>query len=360
VALTITSGTKDEISLLVVGKAFAQGTANQQLGIDKAADRALAVIDEQGRSFGIIDADSPPAEWARWLVRLGAYEASAQFMPEREANFRAAADIAEDDALSTFSKFSADSTDASPIEFTAQSIRRYVMENCMNMRPRVKPSVAIIDQELQNTIMSVWNDADWSFRRKRVTLSISVTGAVTTAPAVIIASIPDNKLKYTVTSTSSLVGDNTGYCHHVSDQQMNEYGARTLADGRPEAFRMLTVGNVVAFTFSRMPDQIYTAEAEVIIRTPDISSITTIDSSISLFPIEFQHVLKSRTLAGVLNNMGKAAKAQPILSIAENIIAGLLPIYSDPGGDPANDSMYPARINGLGPAPWGGVIGGSL
>jgi len=358
-ALTVTSAILDDISLAVAGKALAKGTADQQLGITRAADRALDVINQNGRAFGIIDADSPPAEWEQWLVRLGVYEASSQFMPERSGELRVAAQIAEDNALSSFSKFAVDSVDSSSIAFTVQQIRRYVMETCMNMQPRVKPSVALIDQEIQNTVMSVWNDAEWSFRRKRVTLSIAVDGTVTTTPSVVIGSIPDNKIKYTEDSPATTL-NRTGYCFHVSDKEMNEYKAKTLTAGRPEAFRMLTAANAVVFVFSRTPDKVYTAEAEVVIRTPDISTIANIDSAIGIFPVEFQHVLKLKTLAGVLVTMGETGKADGSFRIADETIAALLPIYSDPGGDPANDSENPVFVRGLGPPPLGGMIGGGL
>ena len=350
--LSVTSDIKDQIALLVANKAYAGLTSNEALGVDKAADRALATISQYAESFGMLAADAPTDDWEYWLVYEAAVGAGVSFKPERLESMRRTLDEHRESALSNFSQHATDGTSATPITFSTVTIRQFVMENCMKGRPRVFPSVGIIDNEIQDTIIEVWGDANWKFRRQRVTINFATDATVTTTPSVVIGSINKNRLKYS--------GGVDGYCESVTEDQMSRFKSTTQTAGKPEGFRLLKTASSLTWTLTRTPDIAYTLTAEVVIDTPAVTTIAEMDTAIGLFPPEFKNVLKKRVLGKVLRNMGEMRRAGPIIAETDETIAGLLPIYDDVEDGPATDTDQPSMRWGLGPPPFSGTIGGFL
>lgn len=299
-ALAFDSTIRDRVSYIVVRRAYSSVATEQQAVIDAAGVDGLARLSRFGPYFEFTAADSPPTAWGDWLVYEAALKAAIALRPELVADLRRERDDARQAALAATSQIlqaTAPEIATAASTITLTQIRQRVLLRMV--RRGVFPDTNLIDDAVQWCVSDVWNEKDWGFRRKRITVSIASDGTVTTDSD--FHAVATQNLYYTdaddvlrlVTADEFL-------------QLEQHYGTDT---GRPVGYRILDVGDTPAWSLVPMPDQAYTAKAEILLDTPAPSSAAT-STPLADFPQEFIVFMLDRIAAKVMTDMGASGADQ--------------------------------------------------
>lgn len=152
-----------------------------------AALDALTQIQQIGQWFSLTAAASVPSEWESWLVKKTALIVARVIHPERLEAFQRAHDDAEMAAIDAYTPTSLATGTEIPAEaytLTMYNLLSYVIRHCARLkrwetvdgtarqRPRLWVGPEIIYAQTERVLKSLWNRANWPFRRRMVTLAI--------------------------------------------------------------------------------------------------------------------------------------------------------------------------------------------
>lgn len=139
-----------------------------------------------------------PAEWERWLVARMVYLAAEVFRPDRAAYYK---DIEKSEMQACLTSYIKTAMDATISDLatttTIKNIRYSVMSAAIRHNPPIFIDPADIDAATVRTIRDLWNRADWNWKRRPVTMTVTpydLTDATWTSATKTLAhaSIPAN------------------------------------------------------------------------------------------------------------------------------------------------------------------------
>ena len=301
--------------------------------------------------YSVNDLTEIPESWSAWFVNEAAMQASPAFPTAEATEIRRSLLAAKRDAIISYSRDTHDTaTDGDIGAFTRQSIRADVVVNALRQqRGALYLEPKMIDAVTEDVVSEVWNEADWSFKQKLVTLTIATNGTVTVSDSHAI---------------DKIIGDRFGYdpafggeCISVDYETMLKYKATDTTAGKPAYFYLTRDADALAWIFERGIDQEYTAKALVTIRTPSMTSEATMDSGLALFPTDFRPVIRDRVLATCMLRAGRAGVANPLMESTTSKLAGLLARYDKTNDDRGYSEVHDTHLYGLGWNP--GHIGGA-
>lgn len=203
-ALAYTAAIQEKIgSLLGLGTTTSPGyagttAANKKLidntwtsgAVGGQAGDALRFIQQVGQYFALDTPANVPDTWDNWLVARTVMMAGRQIHPDRVADFEKANDEAELAAIDGYDpdglSYDPGASNPVPTTLTLLNIRKFVMSHCIRrrqwetleggvrkLRPRLWPQASIVDHHAERVLQNLWNRADWPFRRRAVTMTIT-------------------------------------------------------------------------------------------------------------------------------------------------------------------------------------------
>lgn len=357
-AITYSAELQNRIAVLLSRNQYSALTTTQKIAIDNqwssgtpggAAGDALLTLGQVANAFTVSDTTSAniPATWSRWFVTEAALQAAPAFPTAEASDIRRNNALARRDALLSYSRADFDNTADGDIgALTVQSIRAYVIVHALRMSPAVYLDSAMVDDAIETAVAEIWNEADWKFKRKLVTLTIATNGTVTASDSVSVDKIIGDRIDY-----DSAYG---GFAISVDYQTIVDYKAESTDSGKPLYFHLLRSGDNLNWIFERTPDQTYTAKAMVTAQTPSMSSLATMNTALASFPTDFHGVIKDRIMMVVMERIGRPQRE--LLAKTDSKLHGLLPRYDQTGGEPEWSEYDNVRPMGLGWSP--GHIGG--
>lgn len=357
-AITYSAEFQDRIAVLLGRRPYSELTTAQKVAIDNdwssgtpggAAGDALLTLGQVANSFTVSDSTSTniPDSWSRWFVTEVAMQAAPAFPTAEATDIRRNNALARRDALLSYSRADFDSTADGDIgALTIQSLRANTVIHALRMSPAVYLDTAMVDDAIETAVTEIWNEADWKFKRRLVTLTIATDGTVTASDSVLVDKIIDDRIQYDAPEG--------GFAISVDYETIVDYKAADTTDSKPLYFHLLRDGDNLSWIFERTPDKEYTAKAMVTMQTPSMSSQATMNTALGSFPTDFHGVVKDRVLATVMERLGRP---QTQLSAkTDSKLHGLLARYDQTGGEPEWSESNTVRPFGMG---WSnGHIGG--
>jgi hypothetical protein len=357
-SITYDADHRDQIALLLGRGAYSDLKSSQQDAIDDstlsppggAVARALNTLGQYANMYEADDTTTIPDTWLTWFIAETVMQAAPAFPSSDATELRRNLVTAKRDALVAHARQAFDNTDNGDIgAFTIASIRADTMVNALRQqRGSLFLEPSMIDAAIEEVVSEVWNDADWSFKRKQVTLTIATSGAVSSSDSVLVDKIIGDRLYY-----DSAFG---GTCQSVDYETILDYKSSDTSAGKPQYFHLLRDGDDLEWVFDRTPDQEYTAKALVTAQTPAMTSYATMNAGLALFPSDFRAVVKNRVLATCLMRAGRYGVANPLFDETTTKMISLLARYDDPGGQMEQSEVHGVYQQGLGWNP--GHIGG--
>jgi len=360
-AITYSAQLQNRIALLLGRRQYDELTETQKIAIDNnwssgtvggAAGSSLETLGQVANAFTVSDttATNIPSTWSSWFVSEAALQAAPAF-PTAEANdIRRNNALARRDALLSYSRASFDSAADGDIgALSIQSLRANTIIHALRMSPSVYLDVAMVDDAIETVVTEIWNETDWRFKTKLVTLTIGTDSSVTASDSVAVDKLIGDRIDY-----DTAFG---GFAISVDYQTILDYKASSADAGKPLYFHLLRSGSDLNWIFERTPDKQYTAKAMVTAQTPSMSSQTTMNTALGSFPVDFHGVIKDRVLMVVMERIGRARSVSGFREKTDSKIHGLLARYDSSGGDPEWSEYHDVRPLGLGWNP--GHIGGS-
>lgn len=361
-SLAYSTALQDQIALLLTRGAYSSLNTQQKKAIDGgstppavggAVSRAYGILGQYANMHAVADdtASSIPASWEAWLVCEAAVQAAPAFPTAEITDLRRNKAGAMRDAIISYSRTSQDDTgDASIGAFTRASIRSDVIVNALRQqRGALYLEPDMVDTVIEDVVAEVWNEADWSFKEKQVTLTIATDGTVTASDSVAVDRIVGDRIYY----DSAFGGD----CIKVDYETMLNYKSASTSSGKPQYFYLVRSGDELSWIFERGIDKQYTAKALVTAQTPSMTGDTTMDAGLDLFPTDFRPIIKDRVLAVCLLRAGRGGVANPLLDMTTTKITGLLVRYDKTNDGIDQSEVHSSYLYGLGWNP--GHIGGS-
>lgn len=197
-ALAYTSAIQGRIAYTLRGVAYSSLTADEKQMMDGtwstgtpggAALDALTHIQQIGQWFSLTAPSSVPSEWESWLVARTVMLASVQMGPDRRQQYVEAHDDAEMAAIDAYGRnlitYDPGSTPEASV-LTVQNIRYYVVstlarrdpgwetiEGTRRRRPRKWVPFELVDAQIERVIRNIWNRADWQFKRRQATITLT-------------------------------------------------------------------------------------------------------------------------------------------------------------------------------------------
>lgn len=357
--LTYTAKMQDDIAMLLTRGLYATLSTAQKVAIDDtwtsgipdgAAGRALDVLGQYANMFSVVDTAEIPVTWEPWFVSEAVLQASPAFPSSEVTDTRRNNALARRDAIVSFSRQAYSSTTTGDMgALTRAGIRAFVITNAIKAKDSVFIEPAHIDGVIEEVVAEVWNEADWAFKTKFVTLTIAIAGTVTVSDSVIVDKIIGDRIQYDA--------DFGGIAVSVDYPTLLDYKAATVSTGKPVYFHLLRAGDDLTWLWERTIDQIYTAKAMVTEQTPAMTDDASMDAALALFPTDFRSIMKNRILAVCLSHVGVNSVADRLLASTSDKIHGLMSRYDNTGGEPEWSESEHVRPYGMGFSP--GMIGGS-
>jgi len=360
-AITYAAALQNRIALMLSRRQYSELTANQKIAIDNnwtvgtvggAAGSALETLGQVANAFTVSDTTDTniPATWSSWFVSEAALQAAPAFPTAEVNDIRRNNALARRDALLSYSRSSFDNTATGDIgALTIQSIRANTIIHALRMSPSVYLDVAMVDDAIETVVTEIWNETDWGFKTKLVTLTIGTDASVTASDNVAVDKLIGDRIDY-----DTAFG---GFAISVDYQTILDYKASSASDGKPLYFHLLRAGSELNWIFERTPDKQYTAKAMVTAQTPSMSSQATMNTALGSFPVDFHGVIKDRVLMVVMERIGRARGVAGFREKTDSKIHGLLARYDASGGEPQWSEYNNVRPFGLGWNP--GHIGGA-
>lgn len=353
--LSYTAAVQNRIAQALRGMPYTNLTTNEKTVLDATwttgaltggfALDALTQIQQIGQWFSMTAPASVPIEWEQWLVARTVMLAGQQMGPDRMDLYVEAHDNAEMAAIDAYSRqLITYDPGATPeaTTLTVQNIRYHVISYCVRRlstwetvegtrrrRPRQWVPFTIVDNAIERTLRNLWSRAEWTFRRRNTTMTVSASSVV---------AFPDlsgetfdqfatRKMYYTDATGGGmelqwLSGDDMARARAYADG-----GAYT---GRPLYFRYENKAGTLTFDFFPRPDAAYTLRCEVYVKGPTLGTLSDTTTAMARFPNVFNHVIMDAVLAVVLDHMGDR-NGKIMRESVEEEISRMLPIYADVG-----------------------------
>lgn len=356
-AIAYSAALQDRIAYRLWGDSYSNITAKQKAALDGTwtvgdpggfALDALTAIRQTGQYFAAVVPNSVPSEAEPWLVaRTVMLMGGTQARPDRAAEYRSQNETAESAFVDAYARqlITYDPTVTTPeaSTLTVLNIRNYVIYHCCRkqrwetvegtkqVRPRMLVDPIMIDAQIERVLQNLWGRADWSFKRRQVTITIATDSSVTMdLTGETFHSIASREFFYSDTAATGFyrlkwARDGT------SMAQIRAYKAATTATGRPSFFRIDNKSGTLTWTFDTTPDQTYTATGEVYVKGPTLTSLAATTTAMARFPDQFAHVIKDLVLAEVLDHLGDPDGKRFREGRLEDEITRLLPTFSSVG-----------------------------
>ena len=359
-ALAHSTDIQNQIALLLTRGVYSNITTAQKNAIDGgstppatggAVARAFNILGQYANMYSVDDVSTIPDTWDAWLVNEAALQAAPAFPSAETDVIRRNKLAAMRDAIISYARTEHDDTgDGSIGTFTRPSIRGETVVNALRAhRGALYLEPEMIDSVLEDVVSEIWNEADWSFKNKFVTLTIATDGTVTASDSVSVDRIVGDRIYY-----DSTFG---GECLAVDYETMLNYKTASTSSGKPNYFHLIRSGNALSWLFERTIDQEYTAKAMVTAQTPSLSDASTMDAGLAMFPTDFRPIVRDRVLATCLLRAGRSGVANPLLEKTDMKIAGLLARYDRTNDGREASEVHDSYLQGLGWSP--GHIGGA-
>lgn len=187
--LASTSATQNRTAYILRGVAYASLTTAEKAVLDAAALDALTQIQQIGQYFSLTAPASVPDTWESWFVQKTAMMAAQQMCPDRMAHYIEMHEAAEMAAIDAYGRNSITYDPGSTPEasvLTVQNIRYYVISNMVRRdpgwetidgarrrRPRKWIPFELIDAQIERVVRNIWNRADWQFKRRQATFTLT-------------------------------------------------------------------------------------------------------------------------------------------------------------------------------------------
>lgn len=331
-AVALTSANKDTIALKAFGNVYASCSTNQKTLLDgngaSAGETAsaLTIVRQAAQWLSMAGLASAPDAFEQWFISEAALRCVASERPERVAIFREERDSARDNAMTTYAPTETNVAALQGQAFTYQTVRAHVVDHCVRRRPMIFPSVASMDAATLWAMLYVWNRTGWNFRRRWVVGSIATNETISFSSGLAVGETFDSfatrKLYYT---------DSDQCIAHAEGDDMQ--WVRSLANqstGRPTFFRVQKQAASTIYQFYPVPDAAYEFRAEVWIKAPAAASSATDGTPFSLFPADFQSIIRDLALSKVLRGYDPKM-AESIAGTANDQLEALCPQYDDRG-----------------------------
>lgn len=356
-AFAYSSTIQDDIALLLARKSYSALGTDQSKIIDGgaatspptkgAAGRAWTALSSLARLLNLAAPDEIPDAWSRWFILEAAADAANAFSRAEDEDLAQAARVAKIEAYQTFSLLDAsDEVSPSDMGLSVASVRRYVMSSAASGDAPATPNVSTVDTSLESVLSKLWNMAEWSFRRKEVTLTLATDGTVTASPSVTIDKVISSQLFYT--------GGERGVCQLADRETMQDWLSNDdIAAGKPEFFMTTKAGSAVTLVFNRTADQEYQMLATVSPRLGAISDTDSMNTALGLVTSEFVPMIRDWVLGSVLVRMGDR-RGRGILQGATEEVESMAYTADATEAEEKTDSHRVSRRRTLGgPRGWG-------
>lgn len=346
-ALTFTTGLRDQVSLITAGRPYSQLNSGQQTSVDGAGARALARISRWADFVAFAGADDDaPEEWGDWLVALAASMAAQHLDRSRADDLRREAGEAMQMALRSFSRTVSTDTGSTDLALDTLTVRRHVVSRCVDRESPVFPSFDVVDSAIKQELTRIWNDAAWAHEEVLVTLTVGADSTVTAetadGTAVSLDRITRDVLRY---------ADGRGVCQRSDvDTVLAARVDPDRAPGRPEFFVVRQNAQGLTWMFAPEPDAEYELLADAVLRTPAMADRAGVDAALALFPPEYGPIILDTVLAKVLRDIG-VRDGHALYREARDDLAMNGPGYDATAGEPRNPVGPLSRRRGLGRAP---------
>jgi hypothetical protein len=347
VTLAFDTAQKNQVATLVYGYAtYSVAKSHEQTLIDAMGAQALTRVEQFADCFASKgSAENAPTEWLHWLIMEAAWMLAPHGRPDRIRDFKDARENAIDAALSTYNHHDVAAT-AELQSYSLLNVRRYCLAKAARREKRVFLSFHEIDTALQRVASSLWNRANWRFRRKLVRFTAKADGTVAwhvrdtdaVTWAAMTGSFDSIAVKALYAGRES-TEDFLSFFDYRSEK-LTYCDADTFAQlvaqdddltGRPARFRMEGVGSDAKWRLWPLPDDTYYYYGEIYTEGP----ATTIDASadtdvLGEFPATFRPVIRDAVYARALLDRSVSG-ARELWELAQNEIEEFLPRHEDIG-----------------------------
>lgn len=343
-SLSYGTSIQNEVSRLLVGadysdlqtfqKGLIDGSSSSSPPTDGVALDAWHSVNAWAQWFAMSGSTAAPATWRRWLVARMVLLAGQQMKPDFVPMYEKRDAQAMRECIDSFARKEITydlAADTEAWATTVQNVRYGVMKALVSRTPPVFVAVETIDANMRKVLNKTWNKANWNFRTRQCTVTISDAGAVTFSGLGAGESFKDfaTRCMYYNDSTGALVP-----LRWASNDDIAAGKANTTAgasEGRPEIFTFENNAGTLTFHFYPFPDQEYTLNAAVFVQGPGTPSSTSSTTVWAKFPAEFHPFLEALTLAETLFSISQGGEAQALLRRTEAELEDLLPKFAEPG-----------------------------
>jgi hypothetical protein len=182
-ALSLTTAIKNKVaSRIYSGRTYAAlGAGYQQDLIDFEGASALTMVENLAQWFSLtaLTANATaPDQWEFFLVDEIIARVELNAHPERAQQAQQQARRSMQAAVESYSRLAIDYSPASTTEafiYHCLNNRKYVLSHCIRLKPALFPDIATVDAALEETAVSLFNRAGWTFRRRPVTMVVTRT-----------------------------------------------------------------------------------------------------------------------------------------------------------------------------------------
>lgn len=155
-------------------KAVIDGTWASGSLTDGAAEDAMAYLGDYAKwLYTPVSAGGVPPEWEAWFVARTVWLAGQIIRPERVDLYRK---IEQEEAQRCISAYCSSTPQGTSVGGTTASIasmRTFVIGSAVRRTPPIFVDPADIDAATIKVIRDVWNRADWNFKRRAVTMTVT-------------------------------------------------------------------------------------------------------------------------------------------------------------------------------------------
>lgn len=261
---------------------------------------AYNVVTQYGQWF------NPPAtstvtdvQWEQWFVAECAYLLILTVRPERAAIFAESRERSMVAAMESLSQAAINVSGLQGQTYDLQSIRYYVINQCIRRKPRVFPQVADIDANAQLVVSELWQRTFWNWRKRGVSATINTDETVTfTMPTA-------ETFQALATRRFYFSDQQDSWCMWANADDMQRFKSTPNAStGRPQYFTMENRPAGIVWQFWPVPDQVYTVKVAAYIDTPATFTSATDTAPILCFPPAVRPYIREFVLGKVLKGYG--------------------------------------------------------
>lgn len=353
-SLSLTTGNRDRIALLVYGKVYSGLDTEQKTLLDAAgsvpnatpggfAGDAMLRVKQMSQYLAQSASTSAPDEAEPWFVVETAYLIALNARPERVPLLKASRDAAARDFETTYTTKSItydETADPSAFAFTMQAMRKGIIASCIRRNPPFYPAVDDVDASLYWALNSFWNRKKWNFRRRQVAITFDTSSAATFDLATTEAfdSLSTRKLYFSDSDARGSITMDWADADEMAKFQSAIDGGQ--ATGRPQRFRVERQGTSLVWQLFPEPNTTYTTRGECLIKGPAAIGTSTTDFTTYLakVPTELQTLVRQMALGKLLVNNNQPGGAE-VLRNAEDEVERMAPDYEDLGDGDADAAV---------------------